>query len=393
MMKAEYLYNHIVHLVHAPIYVYNEQKELAAVYIDNGEQENLFDCDGEFLAFLVDQGKEEPLLYVEERSIIYGMIKREGNTYILGPCGLDRNEAENAKYLVRRHHLDPRRPYCVHTVSIDVFSEMMLMLYEMFTGKTMGASEMFLNSFCDEMFEMAMEEKLHMVFQEFQGTGAVHNPYSQEMREQEAIRTGDMEALKESFHVPFVGKLGVLSHDPLRNEKNLAIAVIAVACRSAIAGGLMPEVAFSMSDAFIQRSEELKEIGKVQALIRKAEMDYCRSVRTLSRTNSRNTLVKRCKNMVYQQLHSRITSKDLAEQLEVSPSYLSRLFVREEGMKLTDYIAHVKIEAAKKKLLYTRDSYEEIAYALGFSTQSHFGQVFKKYAGMTPGQYQKLYRN
>ena len=148
-----------------------------------------------------------------------------------------------------------------------------------------------------------------------------------------------------------------------------------------------------MSDAFIQRSEELKEIGKVQALIRKAEMDYCRSVRTLSRTNSRNTLVKRCKNMVYQQLHSRITSKDLAEQLEVSQCYLSRLFVREEGMKLTDYIAHVKIEAAKKKLLYTRDSYEEIAYALGFSTQSHFGQVFKKYAGMTPGQYQKLYRN
>ena len=55
-------------------------------------------------------------------------------------------------------------------------------------------------------------------------------------------------------------------------------------------------------------------------------------------------------------------------------------------MKLTNYIAHVKIEAAKKKLLYTRDSYEEIAYALGFSTQSHFGQVFKKYAGMTPGQ-------
>ena len=91
------------------------------LFRSNGEQENLFDCDGEFLAFLVDQGKEEPLLYVEERSIIYGMIKREGNTYILEPCGLDRNEAENAKYLVRRHHLNPRRPYCVHTVSIDVF--------------------------------------------------------------------------------------------------------------------------------------------------------------------------------------------------------------------------------------------------------------------------------
>ena len=60
MMKAEYLYNHIVHLVHAPIYVYNEQKELAAVYIDNGEQENLFD---EIHLRLVD---DTPVTFDEE---------------------------------------------------------------------------------------------------------------------------------------------------------------------------------------------------------------------------------------------------------------------------------------------------------------------------------------
>lgn len=155
----------------------------------------------------------------------------------------------------------------------------------------------------------------------------------------------------------------------------------------------MPEVAYSMSDAFIRRTEELKEVGKVQVLMRKAEMDYCNAVRKLTQTNTKNTLVRRCKNLVYQELHSRITSKKLAERLDVSPGYLSRLFIREEGMKLTDYIAYIKVETAKKKLLYTEDSFEEIVYSLGFSTQSHFGQVFKKYAGMTPGQYQKLYRN
>lgn len=393
MMKAEYLYTHIVYLIHAPIYVYNERKERVAVYIDNGEQQSLYDCDPGFLEFLLEQGKEEPVLYVEERVILYGIIKKEGNTYILGPCGLDRNEIESAKYLVRRHRMDQNRPYCIHTVSINVFGEMMIMLYEMFTGKTMGRSELFLNSFCNESFEMEMEEKMHMVFQELRATGTIHNPYSQEMREQEAIRAGDLEALKESFRETYIGKLGVLSHDPLRNEKNLAIAVIALACRSAIEGGLMPEVAYSMSDAFIRRTEELKEVGKVQVLMRKAEMDYCNAVRKLTQTNTKNTLVRRCKNLVYQELHSRITSKKLAERLDVSPGYLSRLFIREEGMKLTDYIAYIKVETAKKKLLYTEDSFEEIAYSLGFSTQSHFGQVFKKYAGMTPGQYQKLYRN
>lgn len=393
MMKAEYLCNHIVHLVHAPIYVYNEQKEQITVYIDNGEQQCLYDCDPQFLEFLLGQGREEPLLYVEERSIIYGIIKTGGDTYILGPCALERDEVAAAGYLVRRHRMDCHMPYCVHGVPMSVFSEMMIMLYEMFTGETMGQSELFLNSFCDDSFRMAMEEKLHMVFQELHGSGTIHNPHSQELREQGAIRAGNLEALKESFRENYVGKLGVLSKDPLRNEKNLAIAVIALACRSAIEGGLMPEVAYSMSDAFIQRLEELNEIGKVQTLMRKAEIDYCNSVRKLASSGSQNALVKRCKNLVYQQIHARVTSKELAEQLEVSPSYLSRLFVREEGMKLTDYISHVKIESAKKKLSYTQDTYEEIAYSLGFATQSHFGQVFKKYTGMSPGQYKKLYRN
>lgn len=393
MMKAEYLYNHMVHLVHAPIYIYNAQKDRVAVYVDHGEQQSLFDCDLEFLDMLLGQGRNEPILYVEDRNIVYGIIKNQGDTYILGPCGLGRGEAAAAKYLVSRHHMDRNRPYRIHAVSIHVFSEMMIMLYEMFTGETMDISELFMNSFCDESFRTAMEEKLHRVFQETHGTGAVHNPRSQEQREQEAIRAGDMEALKESFRETYVGKLGVLARDPLRNEKNLAIAVIALACRSAIEGGLLPEIAYSMSDAFIQHVEELNEIGKVQTLMRKAEMDYCVSVRKLSGSHTHNTLIKRCKNLVYQLIYTRITSKELAERLEVSPSYLSRLFVKEEGMKLTDYIAHVKIETAKKKLLYSQDSFEEIAYALGFSTQSHFGQVFKKYVGMTPGQYQKLYRD
>lgn len=199
MLKAEYLYNHIVHLVHAPIYVYNGQKEQAAVYIDNGEQQSLFDCDPQFLEFLLRMGKEKSLLYVEERSIVYGIIRRDEETYILGPCALERDEVAAAKYLVRRHRMDSGMPYCVHGVSMSVFSEMMIMLYEMFTGETMGQSELFLNSFCDDSFRMAMEEKLHMVFQELHGTGTIHNPRSQELREQGAIRTGNLEALKESF--------------------------------------------------------------------------------------------------------------------------------------------------------------------------------------------------
>ena len=49
-----------------------------------------------------------------------------------------------------------------------------------------------------------------------------------------------------------MGKVGTLAADPLRHEKNMAIVLVVLGCRSAIAGGLLPEVAFSMSDASTQ---------------------------------------------------------------------------------------------------------------------------------------------
>lgn len=59
------------------------------------------------------------------------------------------------------------------------------------------------------------------------------------------------------------------SHDPLRQAKNLDIVLITLAGRSAIQGGLLPEIAFSMPDAFIQRAKELTNLGEAQALGRR----------------------------------------------------------------------------------------------------------------------------
>lgn len=56
-------------------------------------------------------------------------------------------------------------------------------------------------------------------------------------------------------------------------------------------------------------------------------------------------------------------------------------------MRLTDYIIREKISSAKAQLAYTNDSYGTIAFSFGFSSQSHFGQAFKKWTGMTPKEY------
>lgn len=392
MMTAERLCAHIIRLLHAPIHVYTDQGVQTAVYVDHGEQQDILSCDRKLLELLLEKGRSDhPVLYLETEEIIYGVVPGGGVLYILGPCCLGRDTLAAEKFLKRRHKLDPAQPYRISVCPLMDFCELTSMLYEHLTGKPMEASVMLQKSFCDERFEAAMREKVHQVFCTMQETSAVHNPYAQELREQESIRAGDLDALYRSFEETYVGKIGTLSPDPLRNAKNLAIVLVTLASRSAIAGGMLPEVVFSMSDAYIQRAEEMKNPGEALALGRQAEVEYCTEVGRLSSGSRRSALVVRCKDLIVQQLHSKLTVQTLAQQLDVAPDYLSHLFNREEGIRLSEYIAREKINSAKNHLVYTEDSYGSLAFLLGYSSQSHFIQAFRKQTGMTPKQYREQY--
>lgn len=392
MMKKEQICSHIIRLMHAPIRIYSQSGEKLAVYIDHGEQQDVIECDEELRLMLLKKSKTDyPVLYLEAEQIIYGIVSDGGETFLLGPCCLGNASREAAGYLIRKHNMDTQKPYRLYCITLEAFCELVIMLFETITDRTTTRDEVLHKCFCDEKLIYAMNGKVHEVFSYLRENSAVHNPYSQEMREQEAIRRGDLEALKSSFQESYVGELGTLSRNPIRQAQNLAIVLITLACRSAITGGMLPEVAFSMSDAFIQHAEELRNEGEILAFARQAEIEYCKAVHELTFHQKQSPLVTRCKALIVQQLHSKLTVQDLAGQLEITAGYLSHLFLKEEGVKLAEYITREKIEFAKKELVYTNQPYDKIAYSLGFVSQSHFGQSFKKVTGMTPGQYRESY--
>lgn len=393
MIDIARLCTRIIRLIHTPVRVYDEAGKSISVYVDNNEQQDPLACDEVLLRNLLYQRRLDcPNLYLDGNDIIYGIIWNGENTYILGPCCLGRDPVAAARRLVRQHGMDRKRPYRIPFTALTDFSEVLLSLFECLTGIMMDASELYLRTLCDQKFEQGLYEKVQQVFYTLQENKAVHNPYSQELMEQDSIRTGDLEGLYRSFQIPYVGEVGRLSKDPLRWTKNMAVVVTTLASRSAIQGGLLPELAFSMSDAFIQHAEELNSVGEVYTLIRQIEVEYCQAVAKLTKNTTQSTLITRCKGLIAQRLHSRLMIKELAEELGVSRKYLTQLFLKEEGMPPTDYILQEKIRDAKSQLAYGGHSYEAIALSLGFASQSHFGQVFKKQTGLTPKQYRENYR-
>jgi AraC-like DNA-binding protein len=78
-----------------------------------------------------------------------------------------------------------------------------------------------------------------------------------------------------------------------------------------------------------------------------------------------------------------------AEQLKITPKYLSSVVKEVSGKTAAHWIDESVILEAKSLLKYSGLSIQEIAYQLNFSTQSFFGKYFKQHTGTSPSRYKR----
>lgn len=82
-------------------------------------------------------------------------------------------------------------------------------------------------------------------------------------------------------------------------------------------------------------------------------------------------------------------SEKIADELHYEYNYISNLFSAVEGSTIEQYIIHQKVEKVKELLTYNELSLSEIAWELGYSSNSYLTNQFKKVTGMTPGEFRK----
>jgi AraC family transcriptional regulator len=81
--------------------------------------------------------------------------------------------------------------------------------------------------------------------------------------------------------------------------------------------------------------------------------------------------------------------EELADKIALSKSHFSRVFKKETGYTLQDYIVKVRLDRAKLLLYRGSQSITEIAHACGFSSSAHFSSAFGKHVGVKPSVYRK----
>lgn len=141
-----------------------------------------------------------------------------------------------------------------------------------------------------------------------------------------------------------------------------------LAHRDEIVRGLLMSMFYRISDTYEQRPQVLDE--KERSVRNRREEYFAKFITLLSENFKRERTVG-----------------FYAEQMCVTPKYLSLLIKDFSGKSAAEWIDSYVITEAKTLLRYSTMSIQEVAYELNFSSQSFFGKYFKHLTGMSPSEY------
>ncbi|MBF4693934.1 AraC family transcriptional regulator [Fusibacter ferrireducens] len=109
--------------------------------------------------------------------------------------------------------------------------------------------------------------------------------------------------------------------------------------------------------------------------------------RVSGKINTKNDPMKRALVFIELNYQEPLDVDTICRQVNYSRSYLSRLFKKEVGLTILEYINAVRIRKAKSLLIDTNLSIKEIAKQTGFKNQFYFSKMFKKVQGQAPSVY------
>ena len=114
-----------------------------------------------------------------------------------------------------------------------------------------------------------------------------------------------------------------------------------------------------------------------------------RAAEAIQASGRAQTVTGRVKAYIDGHYSEHITKAELGAMLYLNPDYLAKLFKKETGIALNDYIAQVRVNAAKALLRDESVPLLDIALRTGFDYYSYFSTTFKKAVGLSPSDYRK----
>ncbi len=202
-----------------------------------------------------------------------------------------------------------------------------------------------------------------------------------------AIRSGDRNAARQIINRILVA---LHHHAGTRTDllKSVFLELVVVMCRTAVEAGGNPEELLGSnfnSMAALSALDTEAEIGIWLVHTLEHLMDAIER----TRPSDPGVIAAGAIAFMEQNCHRQIQRDAVAAAVGVSPSHFSFLVRRETGMTFTELLNQMRVDRAAELLLKPKLPLASIASKCGFSDQSYFTKVFRRYRGQTPLKYRK----
>lgn len=154
--------------------------------------------------------------------------------------------------------------------------------------------------------------------------------------------------------------------------------------------GLYEKLPFTLSLTPLTNPEEFSDWEETVSYLKRLAEEIFR-LKEEKNSDEMNLVIQKVERLVEENLEKELNIALLAERLYFNACYLSRIFKTVKGVTLSDYITERKMSRAKQLLTESDCKVQKIGERLGYSSPANFIRSFKKYYGVTPNEYRRMY--
>lgn len=262
------------------------------------------------------------------------------------------------------------------TARVQSLTEILHLVFSNRVKSGIGGAEPNTGMFLNAVYR-ALEDK----------SNAAVYPITLEKDLQRAIVQGDAVLSKELLN-RLLGHIFFHSNSDLEQIKSRVLELIVLLSRSAIEGGADAEQIFALNTDYIKEVKGFESLEKLSLWLSEVINRFVSYVFDFASIKHINLIYKTV-DYIKANYSEKITLDDIAKNVYISKSYLSRVFKDEMHCSITDYIHKVRISHSKLLLEDPALSLADVSNLAGFEDQSYFTKVFKSITGVSPGKYRE----
>jgi AraC-like DNA-binding protein len=387
-MHIQALSNHVFDLIQTPIHVY-EQGVLSTRLTNDKVPEKLAMRFSDIRTSLVRNMESDAILSIkDEMNIIFVGFALIQHVVVIGPF-LDREFDADQLYQLNRDQKFIGED-AVMTENLfrktKIFSPGQVQFIRTIYHALIGISptDVSIKALKYDAPELRKEEIIMGIEEEYE---YVRMNYEVEDRFLSIVERGDVGEAERFETDTIMKQLPKRSlTDMLRNAKTRLMILNTICNRAAIKGGITIYLGHQISTNYGILIENMKSTFESVGLEKKILVSYATAVRDYSLRNHSKTVASIISH-IRRNITSKITLQEIADDLFITKEHMARVFKKETGMTILDYVNRAKVHEAKKMLIDPGHSVLDISQIFGYSNSAHFSRVFSHVAGMSPSAF------